>query len=228
MTVTRRAGILMGSVAAVGTLIVLPLSLRHVDFFKLRRVELLGAEYLTAEQVLAAAGLPRDHNIFESTNAIQRRLEAFPGVLTAKVKRRLPATLTILLEERRPVAFVPNEEGRLVPVDAEARPLPYDPTLTGLDLPVLGRADSGLTRTLSLLLATDAELYAEIEGAERGDGDMVILQFEGRQVLWRDVPSIRDIRAVAAVRRRLAADGELFDQLDARFRGAVIVRRRPA
>ncbi len=226
MTVTRRVGLLVGAALVVGTFVTLPFALRHVDFFTLRRIELV-AEYHTAEQVMTAAGFARDHNIFASSRTIRHRLETLPGVVAAEVNRRLPATLTILLEEHRPVALVPGEAGLLL-VDAEARPLPYVPEVLGLDLPVMRHADTKLTRTLSLLLTADPDLYAEIDGVERGAGDMVILELEGRQVLWRDVPSVREIRAVEAVRRLLLAEGASFVQLDARFRDAVIVRRSPA
>ncbi len=228
MTWRRRIGSALGAVA-LGTLIVgsLPLALRQFDFFRLRRLELRGAQSHTTAEISQATGLGTDHNIFQPTEPIRLRLEALPGVVAASVTRHMPGTLSIMLEERQPIAFVPTAEG-LIAVGAEAEPLPYDPVDTGLDLPVLERADSALARTLSRVLTADPGLYASIQGAKRGARKSVILELGGRQILWRDVPTMREIRAVEAVRRQLRNAGQPFQQLDARFSGAVIVRRSAA
>ncbi len=228
MTISRASGAGIGIVAVIGTVLLLPIALRHFSFFELRRLELRGVEYQDARRLVQTLGLEPRHNIFESTRNLERRLESLPGVVSASVGRRLPGTLTILLEERQPVAFVPGSEG-LIPVDADAQPLPFDPTDTGLDLPLVGGEDAGLTRTLLRVLTTDPDLYATVEGAARGRGDAVMLRLRGGQhILWRGVPSMRDIRAIGAVRRQLEPDDARLAELDARFAGAVIVRKNPA
>jgi cell division protein FtsQ len=203
-----------------------PLLLRHVAFFRLRGVELVGVEYQQQDAVLDALDLADTHNIFESKRAVLRRAEALPGVVRAEIKRRLPGTLIIVVEERTPVALIPGPSG-LVALDADAQPLPYDPSAAALDLPILAQSDSGLARTLSLVQVTDPTLFSEIEAAERS-GNVVILQLGDRRILWGGIPSMRDIRNVQAVRRSLAAGGRAFDQLDARFAGVVFVRWSPA
>ncbi|HKI94928.1 MAG TPA: hypothetical protein VJ992_06520, partial [Gemmatimonadales bacterium] len=59
----RRALIGLAAVAALALLAVLvPLGLRHVPFFRVRRVELVGVRYLAPDQVIGALGLAPDAN----------------------------------------------------------------------------------------------------------------------------------------------------------------------
>jgi cell division septal protein FtsQ len=203
---------------------VAPLVLRQVDFFRVRRVELLGVRYLAPETLLDALRLSPDRNLFDDNGPVADRAAAIPGVVNVRVVRRLPATLRVEITERVPVAFAPTEAG-LVAFDAEARSLPYDPTASGLDLPLVPRPDTVLIRVLGVVRAADSLLFREVDAARRGRGDMVILELEQRQVLLQAIPQTADVRAVEAVRRHLVANGRPFDQLDARFAGWIIVRR---
>lgn len=201
-----------------------PLALRRVDFFKVRRVELVGVRYLAPETVLEALKLEPDRNLFDDNGPPERRAGAIPGVVRANVRRRLPATLRVELVERVPVAFVPGDSG-LVPLDEEARVLPYDPAESGLDLPIVPLIEPAVVRALGVVRLADSALYQEVVAARRGGRNTIILELEQQQVLLQEIPDVGDIRSVEAVRRHLVANGRPFDQLDARFAGWVIVRR---
>lgn len=204
----------------------LPLVLRQLDFFRVRQVEIAGARYLTPEAVLEALQLGRDHNVFDDHDQVERRAASIPGVVAVRVTRRLPGTLRVELRERVPVAFVPSEAG-LVALDGDAQPLPYDPTVGRLDLPIVARVDTMLVRTLALVRAVDSTLYSAVDGARRGRGQTVILEIGQRDVLFTTSPTTSEIRAVEAVRRHLTATGRSFAALDARFAGWIVVRRSP-
>src|SRR5439155_1254147 len=77
------------------------------------------------------------------------------GVAEVHVVRQLPAALRIELREVEPAALAPRGSGPrggpLVAVDAEGRPLPFDPARTGLDLPVAAAADPGVVGVLALV-----------------------------------------------------------------------------
>lgn len=219
----------MGAVAVVPVAVWLaPLALRQVDFFRVRRVELVGVRYLAPDVVLEALQLESDRNLFDDNGAVQRRAGAIPGVVRAKVRRRLPATLRVEVTERVPVAFAPADSGLAV-IDEEGKPLPYDPAASALDLPLVPRVDPAVVRALGIVRMADSALYHEVEAAgidARGFGrNTIILELEQQQVLLQAIPDIEDIRSVEAVRRHLVASGRPFDQLDARFAGWVIVRR---
>ena len=200
-----------------------PIVLRHVEFFRIRQVELVGVRFHSPERLVQALDLAPDRNLFESLREIEEIAAELPGVKFAKAKRRMPGTLTIEVEERVPVAFAPTSTG-LLALDAEAHPLTYDPTSTGLDLPIVQRADSVLARVLATVLTADSALYIHVDAARFGDGDVVILELGPTKVILRTEPTTDAIRAVGLVRRHLIATGRSYDELDVRFEGRVIVR----
>lgn len=218
---TRRT-LLIGGVTA--TLIVTGVvSLRWVPFFRVRQVELVGVRYLAPERVLAALDMKASQNVFDRVRPLRQRLERLPGVLQAQIDRRLPGTLRVRVVERAPVAFVSGPEG-MVALDCNARPLPYDPTRGGLDLPVARRADRAVLGTLCAVRAADTLLYRSVDLAYGGD-DAVTLKLAAQRVVVRSYPSPAEIRAVVSVRRHLAGTGERVSVLDARFKGWVVAQR---
>ena len=63
--------------------------------------------FLTHARMLEETGLDPDATIFSlDTDALAERLESLPELTGARVSRRLPGTLKIEVEERRPVAWV--------------------------------------------------------------------------------------------------------------------------
>lgn len=75
--------------------------------FQLQRIDLVGAERLSAADVLAWTGLSLGENLFDlDTVAVAQALRTHPMVADARVSRKLPAALRVQLDERRPVAYV--------------------------------------------------------------------------------------------------------------------------
>jgi len=214
----------LGACLVASAVLLAPVGLRRVAFFRVRQVELVGLRYLAPEQVLATLRVAPDRHLFDPTGDLEARAAAIPGVERVELGRRLPGTLRLMFVERTPVAFAPGPAG-LVPLDGQARPLPYDPALTGFDLPVIERPDSLLADALERVYAADSVLFQQVEAARRGSDATVILQLGTRQVLLRAKPTIEDIRAVETVRRHLRRAGRGFSTLDARFTGWVVVRR---
>ncbi len=213
------AALLLGLVALA------PLGLRRVAFFRVRRVELVGVRYLAPEQVVARmSGTGRELSVFDDLGALASRVEAVAGVVEARVERRLPGTLRVSVVEQVPVALAPGPDG-LVALDSAGRPLPYDPAESGLELPLVPRADTLVTRVLARVRVADSALYQAVGSADRAPGAGVMLEVEGRRILLASGSSSEEIRAVAAVRRHLLATGRPYGELDGRFEGWVVVRR---
>lgn len=212
------------SASAIAAVAAAPLALRHVGFFRVRQIELVGVRYLAPDTVVAALGLRPRQNVFDDLDRMEGELLRLPGVVQAGVERRLPGTLRVSVVERVPVAFAPGAD-RLVAFDGEGRPLPYDPAATGLDLPVISRLDSLLVRTLSVVRLADSALFQEVDAARRTEGGSIVLALGARRVLLPGVPAVEDVRAVGAVRRHLATTGRRYGELDARFGGWIVVRR---
>ncbi len=214
-----------------------PLGLRRLRFFRVRQVEIVGIRYLDADQVLAALRLSPAASVFDETGPLAERLRGLDGIADASVIRRPPGSLKVIVREIEPVALMMNERGALAPVDADGRPLPFD--VTSLDLPIVrsgggegGAADSGVFGLLSRVQAVDPALFQTIDAVRRTEtsrGD-VLLELGGgahRVLLNRDAgPEV--IAAVVAVARDLAAKARPYAELDARFAGQVVVRRRGA
>ena len=196
-----------------------PLLLRRIAFFRVRQVELVGIRYLDADQVLAALRLAPQASVYDDTDMLAERLRGLDGVADAVVSRRPPGSLKVIVREIEPVALLMNGRGALEPVDADGRALPYD--LTGLDLPVVPAADSAVVGVLARVQAFDPALFQTIDAARRTPS----LRGGGAVLLGNDAgPEV--IEAVVLVARDLAARRRSYAELDARFDGQIVVRRR--
>jgi cell division protein FtsQ len=199
-----------------------PALLRRMEFFRVRRIEITGARYLTPKSVTDALGLRRNASVFDPAGPLERKLRDLGGVEWVDVGHRLPGTLTVAVRERDPVALIPRR-GALTPVDDRGRVLPYDPTQAVPDLPIATSADSGLTRVLASVRDADPGLFARIVSAARVKDD-VLLDLEGQRFWFTANATMEDIRAVTAVAQDLARQRRSYRELDGRFSGQVIVR----
>ncbi|MEO6067937.1 MAG: FtsQ-type POTRA domain-containing protein [Gemmatimonadota bacterium] len=209
-------------VLAVLTWAFAPRVLRRIDFFRVRRVELVGLQYLGRAEVMRGLALGRRASVFDDVAPIERRARAIPGVVSAEVSRRVPGTIRVTITEVAPVALVPGREG-LAAMDATGRLLPFDPSLAAPDLPLTARADSLVGKLLGQVLAADPALFAQVSSAER-DGRWVVLSVARRRLVFRPDASMETIRAVTAVAQDLARLGRPWRELDGRWAGQVIVR----
>jgi len=204
----------------------LPRSLRGLDFFRVRRVEIAGLQYLDPASVIGALKLPPKASVFDEPAPLVRRLVAMPGVTAAEIGRRLPGTLRVELVEATPVALASRGDG-LVLLDARGRVLPYDPLRSAPDLPYAAYGDAVVTGVLARVRDFAPDLFARIGAAWRVGPD-VVLEVGGRRLWFGAQVSAEDIRAVMAVEQALARSGRPYQELDGRFAGQVIVRRTRA
>ena len=200
-----------------------PAVLRQVEFFRVRRVEMQGLQYLDAAKVIAAARLSPNASVFDDPDAIARRVRALPGVRDAQVGRRLPGTLRIRLDEAEPVALTPKGD-RLAMVDAQGAILPFDPLASAPSLPVMIGGGAQVAGALARARDYDPGLYARIDAAWRVGPD-VVFEVAGRWLWFDPQLTAEDIRAVTAVEQTLARQGRPYAELDGRFAGQVVVRR---
>jgi cell division septal protein FtsQ len=212
--------------AVLLALLLSPYLLRHLEFFRVRRVEISGLHYLEAARIVAALELRPSASVFDDPEPPERRVRALPGVVTADVSRRMPGTLVVTLEEVAPVALTPKDD-RLALVDATGAVLPFDPLKSAPDLPVLIGGGAPVARALARARDYDAGLFARVNAAWRVGPD-VVFEVGGRWLWFGAELTAEDIRAVTAVEQALARQGRQFQELDGRFTGQVIVRRSRA
>lgn len=216
------------AMAAIVIWMAAPLVLRRVAFFRVRQVELVGVRHLDADRVLAALQLSPRASVFDAVDVLAARLRGLDGVADASVIRRPPASLKVIVREVEPVALVANQRGALGAVDAGGQALPYE--LGTLDLPVVQAADSDVVVVLARVQAFDPAFYQAIDAARRTEGSRrsgdVQLELGTHSVLLSPNAGPEVIQAVMLVARDLAAKARPYTELDGRFAGQVIVRRR--
>ena len=123
--------VMMVSVCAIawGVLQILTVS----SVFAVTQVTVAGASTLTSDEVRALAAVERGANLFSiHLGQIRAQIEEEPSIRRATVRRILPGTVSILIDQRRPIAQV--KAGRYYLVDAEGVVVPpilkfADPTL---------------------------------------------------------------------------------------------------
>ena len=145
------------AVTGVGLTAAAPAGLRRVDAFRIDRVEVIGAHYMTAEQVLAASRITKNASVFDDVERWRSALLRHPLVETATVQRRLPNTTVIRITETKPTAFARTPELR--PIDSRGRVLPADPTYVDMDLPIID-ADARVDARGQILNATIVQTAA--------------------------------------------------------------------
>lgn len=199
-----------------------PKVLHRLDFFRIRRVEIAGLQYLAPAKVIAALGLDAEASVFDDLSTAGHRLRAVPGVVSAEVRPRLPGTLEIVLVEATPVALAPRSAGMAL-LDSSGKVLPFDPAAAAPDLPVAASADRVVARVLASVQQHDPVLFARVRTAWRVRDD-VLLDVDGRRFWFGPAVTAEDIRAVMAVAQDLARQGRKYQELDGRYAGQVIVR----
>ena len=218
---------LLGAVVVVGLAWYAgPRLLRRLEFFRIRRVEIAGLQYLPPSTVLAALDLDSKASVFDDVTTAERRVRALGGIQSAELRRRLPGVLEIRIEEALPVALSPTPKGMAL-LDSSGTVLPFDPAVSAPDLPVAVRADRVVARVLASVQSHDALLFARIRSAWRVQDD-VVLDLDGRRLWFGPAATGEDIRAVMAVAQDLARQGRTYRELDGRFAGQVIVRQAGA
>lgn len=219
--------------AAIGLLVALggaavwfggPALLRHVSFFRVRRVELVGVTSSRPDVVVRAMRLPARGNVFDDLRPYAARVLALPGIRSAEIHRRLPGTLVVEVREAAAVALAPRE-GRLAMVGRNGKFLAFDPAVSAPDLPLVDKPDPVVAKALGRLQDIDPELFSRITTASQVRGD-VVLDLGGRRLWLRPDVTAEDIRAVTAAEQVLGRQGRAWAELDGRFEGQVVVRWR--
>lgn len=226
MTVDRRrvrlaAGLVVAILVALGAV---PL-LRRMDWFRVRRVEVLGAIYLDPNEVARALALGPKASIFDDLTPLGERVLALPGVRRVEMGRRVPGALVVEVVEFAPVALT-RVQGRLALVDRRGRILPFDPSRGPTDLPIAS-ADPAVTGLMESIKEADPDLFALVLAASR-DRSTVLVETATQRILFRVGAGVNVVSALAVVRGEMRRRGVTVSELDARFEGRVVVRGRRA
>jgi len=162
-----------------------PWTLGHFRFFAVQRVEVDGARYLAPATIVAALALKPGASVWSNRTEMERRVGALAGVRSASVSRHLPYTLVVAVVEVEPVALAEGPAG-LVAVDESGRPLPYDPVVVPVDVPVVERADATDSGSARDGAGHRPRPVCGYRAARAAAGGAVVLELEAGRLRVRD------------------------------------------
>ena len=189
----------------------------------MRKVEIIGARYVSVGEIIDRLHVDTTASVWDPARPLVARLASHPQLRTVSVRRKLPGTLVVEIQENMPIALVATNDG-LRAYDARGIALPIDLARTPIDAPVLGRRDIGLLRFLDALRKEAPSLYDRLSEVRIASTDEVVLQLAGTPVrAMRDVSPAR-LAEIDPVEQDLARRGLHAAELDLRYRDQVIAR----
>ena len=202
-----------------------PRVLRQLAFFRVRKVEILGARYTPPAEVLQRLRVDTMRSVWDPTAPLVARVAAHPQVASVTVTRRLPGTLVVELVERRPVALVASPDG-LRAIDEHGRRLPLDPSRTPVDAPIVTAAprDTAVYHLLGVMQRDAPRMYARLSTVRRAGDDEIVLQIAGLTVRALTTVTLARLTDIDPVERDLERRQLRAAELDLRYRDQVIAR----
>lgn len=211
-------------------------------FFSVSSIDIHGTSFLAPEEVMVLSGVSRGENIFEISPArVRARLMKNPRIGDVTVRRKLPSTVIIDIEERRPLLVV-RYAGYFLEVDAEGYVLGVVETLKHSTLPILvgasiktaevgERIDApGLEAVLSLAGAMSPGILARISQFHiTGPGDVEAIMPEGiRVVFGSGAPEEMRRKALVleAILGQAQGGGGDITYIDLRYAARPVIRER--
>ena len=200
-----------------------PLLMRRMDFFRARRLEIVGTHYIATSDIVARANVDTMRSVWDPTGPIADRVRGHPGVETVAVTRKLPGTLVITVTEHQPVALVPGPQGFRV-YDRRGVALPVDPTRVLVDAPVIARADTALLRLLAGLRDSLPAVYRRVSELKRVGANELLLYLDDAPVRAMATVTVDDLNQIAPVEEDLRRRAARLAELDLRYSGQIIAR----
>ena len=199
--------------------------LRRLEFFRVRRVEILGTRYTSPRELLDRLKVDTTRSVWDPLEPLAARVRAHAQVESVTVTRRLPGTLVVQVKERHPVALV-NAPGGLRAVDERGRRLPLDPSRTPVDAPVVTAAprDTMVYHLLGAMQREAPGLYARLSSIRATGADEIVLQIAGLSVRAMTNVTLARLADIEPVERDLTRRQLRPTELDLRYRDQVIAR----
>jgi cell division protein FtsQ len=200
-----------------------PLMLRRMDFFRVRRVEIVGAHYVAPSDILSRLNVDTTISVWAPTKPLAARVARYPEVRSVVVHRKLPGTLVVEITERVPVALVPANGGLRV-YDERGVLLPIDPARVTVDVPVLMQRDTALLRLLGAVRVGMPGLYARVSSVRRVGRDELLLMLKTGPVRAMQDVTLARLAEIDPVEADLARRQVRVAEIDLRYRDQVIAR----
>jgi cell division protein FtsQ len=176
--------------------------------FHVRDVRVRGNRHLSTSEVVRLAGIGTDDNLLTvQPSRVLKGLTRNPWVRTAEIRRELPWTLVVTVEERRPVGWLRTPRGiAVIAGDGTVLVRRKDPPRGIAELGEWngklrpGERVGGLQDHLAVLASLPPHLRRKVERASVRRGD-VVLHLEG------------DVRILYGEPKALAAKGDALSRV---------------
>jgi cell division protein FtsQ len=198
-------------------------ALGTLAFFRVRAVEVEGAHYVAAGDVVSRLHVDTSASVWSELGPLEARVQRLPGIRDVTVRRKLPSTLVVRIVERTPVALV-SSGADLRAYDGSAVPLPIDLSRADLDLPVVTQLDANTLRLLANLRQSVPVFYTQISQVRRSSTGDLVFQLPTMRVLAAPNIDAQRFAAVPAVTADLARRHVRAQELDFRYRDQVVAR----
>jgi len=216
---------------AVGILVLVtsslwgPRALGHLAFFRVRRVEILGARYTSPSELLDRLRVDTTRSVWDPIEPLEARIRSHAQIESVTVTRKLPGTLVVQVTERHPVALV-NGPGGLRAVDERGRRLPLDPSRTPIDAPIVTAPprDTTVYHLLGAMQREAPQMYARLSSIRASGTDELVLQFSDLPVRAMTNVTLARLGDIVPVERDLLRRDLRATELDLRYRDQVIAR----
>jgi cell division protein FtsQ len=202
-----------------------PRALAHLAFFRVRKVEVLGARYTPATEILERLAVDTTRSVWDPLGPLERRVRSHPEIERAQVTRRLPGTLVVEVVERRPVGLIATPAGMRA-VDERGVTLPLDPTRTPVDVPVVAATprDTAVYHLLGAMQRDKPRLFARVASVRSVGGNELLFHFADLPVRTMTTVTLARLSDIDPVERDLARRQLRAAELDLRYRDQVIAR----
>jgi cell division protein FtsQ len=202
-----------------------PRLLATLDYFRVRKIEVLGLRYTPPGEVLERLRVDTTRSVWEPLEPLGARVAAHPQIERAVVTRKLPGTLVVDVIERRPVALV-SVGPALRAVDERGVVLPLDPSRTPVDAPIVTAAprETGVYHLLGAMQREAPKLYARVSSIRSAGSGELLVQLAGLPVRTMTTVTLARLGDIEPVERDLARRQLRAAELDLRYRDQVIAR----
>ena len=217
------------ALVGIGALLVLtvplwaPLFMRRMDFFRVRRLEIVGTRYIASSDIVGRANVDTTRSVWDPMGPITDRVRTHAGVQRVDVSRKLPGTLVITIIEYQPIALVPGPQGFRV-FDQRGVALPIDPSRVDVDAPVLATRDTALLRLLAEMRRDLPLVYRRVSELKRVGTHELLFQLDGASVRTLATVRVDDLNQIESVEVDLRKRAVRVAELDLRYTGQIIAR----
>jgi cell division protein FtsQ len=193
-----------------------------------REIDVVGARHTSTLEVRNATGLTsKDNLLLLSTAAVEDGVETLPWVKSARVERRLPGTIRIRIEERRPALVLSLGSARWT-IDSSGRVLQAGqsdkglPALGGIELSSVAPGtiirDPQARAALEVWRSLDKKLKEDVAGIFVPTLERITLSLDGGTLVRFGAAEMLGAKnhVLKALLARLHSEGRSVAYLDVR------------